>query len=115
MRTPFRVWLVIAAMLAFALPALAQQQLERVEVTGSRILSPNAESPAPIQVMTAADIKASGVTNLQDLLLKNPTFGTPSISRTNSNFSTSSAGVATVAISVVWFALALLMRAELAR
>jgi len=80
---------------ALALPASAQQ-LERVEVTGSRILSVNAESAAPIQVMTAADIKASGVTNLQDLLLKNPTFGTPTISRTNSNFSTSSAGVATV-------------------
>lgn len=87
----------LACLAAAALPALAQQQqLERVEVTGSRILSVNAESPAPIQVMTAADIKASGVTNLQDLLLKNPTFGTPSISRTNSNFSTSSAGVATV-------------------
>jgi outer membrane receptor protein involved in Fe transport len=76
--------------------AFAQQQLERVEVTGSRILSVNAESAAPIQVMTAADIQASGVTNLQDLLLKNPTFGTPSISRTNSNFSTSSAGVSTI-------------------
>ena len=80
---------------ALALPTMAQQ-LERVEVTGSRILSVNAESAAPIQVMTAADIKASGVTNLQDLLLKNPTFGTPTISRTNSNFSTSSAGVSTV-------------------
>lgn len=76
--------------------AFAQQQLERVEVTGSRILSVNAESAAPIQVMTAADIQASGVTNLQDLLLKNPTFGTPGISRTNSNFSTSSAGVSTI-------------------
>lgn len=87
----------LACLAAAALPALAQQQqLERVEVTGSRILSVNAESAAPIQVMTAADIKASGVTNLQDLLLKNPTFGTPSISRTNSNFSTSSAGVSTI-------------------
>ncbi len=76
--------------------AMAQQTLERVEVTGSRILSLNAESAAPIQVLTAADIAASGATNLQDLLLKNPTFGTPTISRTNSNFSTSSAGVATI-------------------
>ncbi|KQV50618.1 TonB-dependent receptor [Pelomonas sp. Root1217] len=86
----------LACLAAATLPALAQQQLERVEVTGSRILSVNAESAAPIQVMTAADIQASGVTNLQDLLLKNPTFGTPSISRTNSNFSTSSAGVSTI-------------------
>jgi len=87
---------VLACLTAAAMPTLAQQQLERVEVTGSRILSFNAESAAPIQVMTAADIQASGVTNLQDLLLKNPTFGTPSISRTNSNFATSSAGVSTI-------------------
>lgn len=101
----FKLNAMSAAALAYlavvAAPALAQQQqLERVEVTGSRILSPNAESAAPIQVLTAADIKASGVTNLQDLLLKNPTFGTSSgsnsISRTNSNFSTSSAGVSTL-------------------
>jgi len=97
----FKLNAMSAAALAYlavvAAPALAQQQqLERVEVTGSRILSVNAESAAPIQVLTAADIKASGVTNLQDLLLKNPTFGTPSISRTNSNFSTSSAGVSTI-------------------
>nr|WP_295077186.1 TonB-dependent receptor [uncultured Roseateles sp.] len=85
---------------AFAAPAFAQQasgqQLERVEVTGSRILSMNAESAAPIQVMTSADIAASGAANLQDLLLKNPTFGTSGISRSNSNFQTTGAGVATV-------------------
>ncbi|MEL4177490.1 TonB-dependent receptor [Roseateles sp. PN1] len=85
---------------AFAAPAFAQQaagqQLERVEVTGSRILSMNAESAAPIQVMTSADIAASGVANVQELLLKSPVFGTPGISRNNSNFSTSSAGVSTI-------------------
>jgi iron complex outermembrane receptor protein len=70
--------------------------VQQVMVTGSRLSSPNAESPSPMQVLTAADIAASGVTNLQELLLKNPTLGTPSISRTNSNFSTASAGVATI-------------------
>ena len=40
--------------------AFGQAQLERVEVTGSRILSLNAESSAPIQVLTSADIAASG-------------------------------------------------------
>ena len=87
----------LAYLAAFAVPAIAQQQqLERVEVTGSRILSLNAESAAPIQVLSAADIAASGVANLQELLLKSPVFGTPTISRNNSNFSTSSAGVSTV-------------------
>jgi outer membrane receptor protein involved in Fe transport len=68
----------------------------RVVVTGSRIASPNADSPSPLQVLTAADIAASGAINLQELLLKNPTMGTPTVSRTNSNFQTSSVGVSTV-------------------
>lgn len=76
-----------------ALPAAAQQ---RVEVTGSRILSPNATSPSPVQVLTAEDIAQSGAVTLQELLLKNPVLGQPAISRTNSNFLTSSAGVAVV-------------------
>jgi outer membrane receptor protein involved in Fe transport len=67
-----------------------------IEVTGSRIRSASAESVSPLTVLTSADIAASGVTNLQDLLLQMPEMGAPSISRTNSNFSTASAGVATV-------------------
>jgi outer membrane receptor protein involved in Fe transport len=79
----------------------AQQQaaattMQRVEVTGSRIASPNAESPSPLQVLSAADIAASGATNLQQVLLENPTMGSPTISRTNSAFQTASVGVATV-------------------
>lgn len=70
--------------------------IQRVEVTGSRIASPNAESPSPLQVLNAADIAASGVNNLQDLLLQNPTLGSPTYSRTNTAFLTSGAGVATV-------------------
>lgn len=91
-----------AALLAFggaiAWPSLAQQQpqTDRVEITGSRILSLDAQSPSPLQVLTSEDIAKSGVTNIQELLLKNPTLGTPAFSRTNSNFLTSSAGVATV-------------------
>ena len=76
--------------------ALAQQEGQRIEVTGSRILSANALSPAPVQVLTSADIAASGAVNLQELILKNPAFGTPTISRTNSNFITSSVGVSTI-------------------
>ena len=86
------------SLLLAGLPALAQQQAsgERIEITGSRIRSLNADSPSPLQVLSAEDIASSGVLNIQDLLLKNPTLGTPGISRTNSNFSTSSAGVSTV-------------------
>jgi iron complex outermembrane receptor protein len=81
--------------LSFSMAAHAQNA-ERIEVTGSRILSVGAESPSPLQVIGGADIAAAGVTNIQEILLKNPTFGTPTISRTNSNFSTASAGVATI-------------------
>ena len=102
-----RTKLCSSLMLAFggtlllsAAPSLAQQptpqQFERVDITGSRIRSLGAESPSPLQVITSEDIAASGATNVQELLLKNPTFGTPTISRTNSNFATSSAGVATI-------------------
>lgn len=76
--------------------AEAQPAVQTVQVTGSRLASPGAESPSPLQIVTAADIAASGATNVQELLLQNPTMGTPTISRTNSNFQTASAGVATV-------------------
>jgi len=76
--------------------AFAQQQLERVEVTGSHILSANSVSPSPIQVMTSADIASSGVTNLADLLATNPVFGSPTLNRSNSNFLTTAAGTQTV-------------------
>lgn len=72
------------------------ESVTKVQVTGSRLTSPNAVSPSPLQILTSADIAASGATNLQELLLKNPTLGTPTISRTNSNFQTASVGVATV-------------------
>jgi iron complex outermembrane recepter protein len=79
-----------------AAPAPAAAAPQRVEVTGSRIRSLNADSPSPIQVISAEDIAASGVTNIQELLLKIPNTGTPTISRTNSNFQTSSVGISTI-------------------
>ncbi|NVK24313.1 MAG: TonB-dependent receptor [Gammaproteobacteria bacterium] len=88
---------------ATALPAsqaFAQEEsaedIEKIAVTGSRIKTASLTSSSPLQILNAADIDASGIANIQDLLLDNPTFGTPAISRTNSNFSTASAGVATV-------------------
>ncbi|WP_254504129.1 TonB-dependent receptor plug domain-containing protein [Duganella vulcania] len=74
----------------------AADSMQKVLVTGSRISSPGADSPSPLQILSSADIAASGATNLQDLLQKNPTMGAPTLSRTNSNFVTSSAGVSTV-------------------
>lgn len=67
-----------------------------IVVTGSRIASPSATAASPLQVIGAAQIQQSGVINVQDVLLQNPTFGVPSVSRTNSSFSTQGAGIATV-------------------
>ncbi|MDX3775200.1 TonB-dependent receptor [Chromatiaceae bacterium AAb-1] len=84
-----------------AFSVLAQEdtevtKVERIEVTGSRLRSTDLQGFSPVQVIDGSDIDSSSITNIQDLLLKNPAFGSPAISRTNSNFSTASAGVATV-------------------
>lgn len=67
-----------------------------IVVTGSRIASPQVESNAPLQIVSDEAIEQSGATNIQEVLLKNPAFGTPALSRTNSAFLTSGTGVATV-------------------
>jgi iron complex outermembrane recepter protein len=52
--------------------ALAQdqptQELQRVIVTGSNIKRTDTETPSPVQVITAEDLKASGFTSTQDVL-----------------------------------------------
>jgi iron complex outermembrane recepter protein len=52
--------------------ALAQdqptQELQRVIVTGSNIKRTDTETTSPVQVITAADLKASGYTSTQDVL-----------------------------------------------
>lgn len=67
-----------------------------IVVTGSRIARPELVSASPLQIVDAQDIDNSGAVNVQQVLLENPTMGTPTLSRTNSNFLTSSVGVATV-------------------
>lgn len=55
-----------------ALPSVAQEQLERVEVTGSAIKRIASETALPIQVITRKDIEKSGATNTNDLLQRLP-------------------------------------------
>lgn len=90
-----------ASATAFTASATAAEEdevakVERIEVTGSRLRSTDLQGFSPVQVISGADIDTAAIANIQDLLLKNPAFGTPGISRTNSNFSTASAGAATV-------------------
>jgi outer membrane receptor protein involved in Fe transport len=76
--------------------AAAAPQGEAIIVTGSRIASPTTVSAAPLQIVDDQVIDDAGATNIQEVLLENPAFGTPGLSRTNSAFLTSGTGVATV-------------------
>jgi outer membrane receptor protein involved in Fe transport len=70
---------------------------EAIVVTGSRIASPTLRSPSPLQVIDARDIQDSGQLNVQSVIQQNPAISaSPTFSRTNSAFSTSSGGVASI-------------------
>lgn len=71
-RTKLCTSLMIAFGSVAALPAVAQQTLERVEITGSSIKRINAETALPITVITAEDIKKSGFTSATDLIQSLP-------------------------------------------
>lgn len=49
-------------------PALAQQTLERVEITGSSIKRVESEGALPVQVITKSEIERTGVTSTEALL-----------------------------------------------
>ena len=51
-----------------ALPALAQQQLERVEITGSAIKRIDAETSVPVTVIKIDDLKKQGVTSIEQIM-----------------------------------------------
>ena len=63
--------LACAIAFAFALPAHAQQdttELERVEVTGSRIKRAEVEGQAPVLMIEREDIERSGLTSVGDII-----------------------------------------------
>jgi iron complex outermembrane recepter protein len=51
-----------------SLPAFAQQQLERVEITGSSIKRIDTEGALPVQIVTREEIRRSGATSTEQLL-----------------------------------------------
>lgn len=75
MRKHAMVCSIQLALLSMAAPALAQtaaqgqpQQLDTVQVTGSRIPRAQVEGPAPVTVVTAEQIKSAGFTSVPDVL-----------------------------------------------
>lgn len=81
----------------FANTAAAQQQsqsLERVEVTGSRIKRADAETAAPVQILTREDIERTGKQSIQEVLRNVTADGVGSIPTSFTNgFASGSAAV----------------------
>ena len=65
--------LVMGALAAAGVtPALSQESLGEIVVTGSRIRSANLESTTPVTQVTAADVVTQGVTRIEDLVNQLP-------------------------------------------
>src|SRR4051795_10031404 len=77
---------------AAAAPAAASNEVSEIVVTGTRIPSPNLTSVAPVTSVTSADIKAQGITRVEDLMNSLP----QSFAAQGSNVSNGSNGTATV-------------------
>lgn len=79
----FRPSLIALAALSLASQIHAQAQsssadpakIERVEITGSMIKRADAETPAPVSVITQEDIQRSGVSSVEELLRMNSAVG----------------------------------------
>jgi len=70
-----RIHWAVVALCAGASPlvtAQQSQQLQKVEITGSRIKRVDAETPAPVQVITRAQIEQSGANSISEVLKSLP-------------------------------------------
>ena len=67
-RTKVSVGTLLTLSLMATSAAIAQSDLQRVEITGSNIKRIGSEGPLPVEVITRADIERKGVTSTNDLL-----------------------------------------------
>ena len=73
-----------------AAPALAQESLGEIVVTGSRIAKPNLESTTPVTQVTAQDVVTQGVTRIEDLVNQLPqAFAAQNVTVSNGSTGTS--------------------------
>ena len=79
----------------------APAQLTEIVVTGSHIARIDTETPSPIQVITADDLKNSGYTNTQEVLKNLTANGQGTLSQSFSGaFASGAAGVALRGLNV---------------
>lgn len=94
LRDAIRCALLGGAAAAIAGPALAQDvaqtpatpettELDRIEVTGSRIRQVDTETAAPVLSISREDIEKQGFNSVADILQNIPSTGSPAISRTS--------------------------------
>jgi iron complex outermembrane recepter protein len=75
-------------------PVTSPQKIEKIEVTGSNIKRADTEGPAPVQVITRADIERSGQTTVGEVLRNLPINSSASYDDTfTGSFARGSAGV----------------------
>jgi len=92
-RHAVRYALLTGAAAAAAAPAFAADQtIQEVVVTGSRIAQPNLETTSPVTQVTADDIAVQGVTRVEDLINQLP----QAFAAQNASVSNGATGTATV-------------------
>jgi iron complex outermembrane recepter protein len=92
-RHAVRYALLTSAAATVAAPAYgADENIQEVVVTGSRIASPNLETTSPVTQVTAADIATQGITRVEDLINQLP----QAFAAQNANIANGSTGTATV-------------------
>ncbi len=92
-RHAIRYALLTGAATAAAAPAYAADQtIQEVVVTGSRIAQPNLETTSPVTQVTAEDVITQGVTKIEDLVNQLP----QAFAAQNATISNGASGTATV-------------------
>ncbi len=85
-------------------PALADDQtaaIEKIEITGTAIRRTDVETPSPVQVITAEDLKKSGYTDVSDVLRNISANGAGTLSQSfNFAFAGGGSGIALRGLSV---------------
>src|SRR5690349_15618927 len=93
LRKAVRAALLTGAAAAVAGPAYAADQtIQEVVVTGSRIAQPNLETTSPVTQVTAEDVLTQGVTRIEDLVNQLP----QAFAAQNGTVSNGATGTATV-------------------
>jgi len=73
-----------------------EDELEKIQVTGSRIARTDLVSTSPVNIFNEGDLEVSGFNDLASFLNELPSMGVPGAVDTNTNFTLFSAGVNTV-------------------